>query len=326
MKERARQQARLGAEPDYEPIEMPRNSATGFICAFFATFIGFALIWHIWWLVAVGLVGAYVDLRRLRLARPGRGCHSRRGGGAPRSRQPQRPQRGAGPRPGGPMSTFEGTADRSRSQSHRRGGLTTASRRRRSMPPGGLASKRIIVGYGFWIFLLSDIIMFSAFFAAYAVLVERDGRRARAGGSCSICPTSRSRPPACCSPASPAAWRISAPSGGSELLFYGAMAATCLLGAGFLGLEIHEFAGLVAHGDGPTRSAFLSAFFTLVGCHGLHVTAGLLWLLTMMAQVFAKGFRPDILRRILCFSLFWHALDIIWVAMFTIVYLMGVAA
>ena len=92
---------------------------------------------------------------------------------------------------------------------------------------------------------------------------------------------------------------------------------------GFLALEVREFADLVARGAGPTRSAFLSAFFTLVGCHGLHVTAGLLWLLTMMAQVFAKGFRPDILRRLLCFSLFWHALDIIWVALFTVVYLLG---
>ena len=76
---------------------------------------------------------------------------------------------------------------------------------------------------------------------------------------------------------------------------------------------------------GPTRSAFLSAFFTLVGCHGLHVSAGILWLLTMMAQVFAKGFRPDIQRRILCFALFWHALDIIWIAVFTVVYLLGSA-
>ena len=83
--------------------------------------------------------------------------------------------------------------------------------------------------------------------------------------------------------------------------------------------------GLVAQGYGPQRSAFLSAFFALVGCHGLHVTAGLLWLLTMMAQVFAKGFRRDVLNRMLCFSLFWHALDIIWVALFTVVYLIGVA-
>ena len=82
---------------------------------------------------------------------------------------------------------------------------------------------------------------------------------------------------------------------------------------------------MIAHGAGPTRSAFLSAFFTLVGCHGLHVTLGLLWLLTMMAQVFAKGYRADILRRVLCFSLFWHTLDIIWVALFTVVYLMGAA-
>jgi cytochrome o ubiquinol oxidase subunit 3 len=107
------------------------------------------------------------------------------------------------------------------------------------------------------------------------------------------------------------------------LSFYVAMAVTFGLGAIFVALELHEFAGMVAQGAGPRRSAFLSAFFTLVGCHGLHVSCGLLWLLTMMAQVFAKGFRADILRRILCFSLFWHALDIIWVALFTVVYLIG---
>jgi cytochrome o ubiquinol oxidase subunit 3 len=101
------------------------------------------------------------------------------------------------------------------------------------------------------------------------------------------------------------------------------MAVTFVLGGIFLSLEIHEFIGMVAQGAGPQRSAFLSAFFTLVGCHGLHVTLGLLWLLTMMAQVYAKGYRADILRRVLCFSLFWHALDIIWVALFTVVYLYG---
>jgi len=103
------------------------------------------------------------------------------------------------------------------------------------------------------------------------------------------------------------------------------MAVTCLLGLSFLALELKEFASLVARGAGPSRSSFLSAFFTLVGCHGLHVSIGILWLLTMMAQVFAKGFRADIERRILCFALFWHALDIIWVALFTVVYLMGAA-
>jgi cytochrome o ubiquinol oxidase subunit 3 len=108
-------------------------------------------------------------------------------------------------------------------------------------------------------------------------------------------------------------------------MYYAGMALTCVLGAAFLVLEIHEFSGLVEDGAGPTRSAFLSAFFALIGCHGLHVALGMLWLLTMVAQVWAKGFREDIQRRLLCFSLFWHTLDIIWVALFSLVYLAGVA-
>ena len=186
------------------------------------------------------------------------------------------------------------------------------------------ASKRIIVGYGFWIFLLSDIIMFSAFFATYAVLVD-----STAGG-----PTGAQLFDARNVAVETAALLLSSFTCGlgsigaqmhSNLWFHGAMAATLVLGVVFLGLEIHEFAGLVAQGAGPTRSAFLSAFFSLVGCHGLHVTVGLLWLLTMMAQVVAKGYRADIQRRILCFGLFWHALDIIWVGLFTVVYLMGIS-
>ncbi len=98
---------------------------------------------------------------------------------------------------------------------------------------------------------------------------------------------------------------------------------TGALGLGFLVLEFSEFARMLAAGAGPDRSAFLSSFFALVGLHGLHVTIGLLWLGTMMAQFWAKGFGEDILRRGLCFGLFWHALDIIWVGIFTNVYLLG---
>jgi cytochrome o ubiquinol oxidase subunit 3 len=100
-------------------------------------------------------------------------------------------------------------------------------------------------------------------------------------------------------------------------------AATFALGAIFLSLEFSEFAGMLAQGAGPSRSAFLSSFFSLVGLHGAHVTVGLLWLAFMMAQVAAQGPRDFVLRRILCFSLFWHALDIIWVAVMSLVYLMG---
>ena len=98
-----------------------------------------------------------------------------------------------------------------------------------------------------------------------------------------------------------------------------------MLGAAFLFIEVTEFAGMVAKGAGPSRSAFLSAFFTLVGMHGLHVTTGLIALVYLVAQVIAKGLGAAVLRRLLCWSLFWHALDIVWVGVFTLVYLMGAA-
>jgi heme/copper-type cytochrome/quinol oxidase subunit 3 len=101
------------------------------------------------------------------------------------------------------------------------------------------------------------------------------------------------------------------------------LAATGVLGAAFLALEIRELTGMLNAGAGPARSAFLSGFFALVGCHGLHVAGGLLWLGTMMAQLRSRGFEPTLMRRLSCFSLFWHALDIIWVAIFTVVYLFG---
>ena len=189
---------------------------------------------------------------------------------------------------------------------------------------GGPASKRIIVGYGFWIFLLSDVILFASLFAAYAVLSTAiaDGpagrqifelRNVALETACLLASSFM------CGMASLAVAQRNQKWTQLTLLVTG------LLGLCFLLIELHEFSGLIARGDGPTRSAFLSSFFTLVGCHGLHVTAGLLWLGTVMAQFLAKGFRRDIRYRFLCFSLFWHALDIIWVAIFSLVYLVGVS-
>ena len=191
-----------------------------------------------------------------------------------------------------------------------------------SRSEGGPAPKRVIVGYGFWIFLLSDIVMFSAFFASYAVLV---GQTAGGPSGHELFDLKSAALETACLLASSFTCGLASIAAGARnrTWFTVAMAVTCVLGLSFLTLEVTEFARLVAQGAGPSRSAFLSAFFTLVGCHGLHVSAGILWLLTMMAQVFAKGFRADIQRRILCFALFWHALDIIWVALFTVVYLMG---
>jgi cytochrome o ubiquinol oxidase subunit III len=186
----------------------------------------------------------------------------------------------------------------------------------------GPAPKRIVTGYGFWLFLLSDIVMFSCFFASYAVLVGQTAGGPR--GSQLFDLRNVAVETGCLLLSSFTCGLASIAAGArNQRCFQAAMAVTCFLGLAFLALEGREFSGLVARGAGPTRSAFLSSFFALVGCHGIHVSAGILWLLTMMAQVFAKGFRADILRRLLCFALFWHALDIIWVAVFSVVYLLG---
>ena len=187
----------------------------------------------------------------------------------------------------------------------------------------GPAPKRIVVAFGFWIFLLSDIVMFSALFAAYAVLV-----RATAGGPTGaqlFSQTSVAIETGCLLASSYTCGMMSlAVSARRRLDTYLFALITFVLGAAFVYLEVREFADMIARGATPQRSAFLSAFFTLVGCHGLHVTAGLIWLAVMMAQVAARGFRASVKRRLLCFALFWHALDIIWVWLFTVVYLMGV--
>jgi cytochrome o ubiquinol oxidase subunit 3 len=184
------------------------------------------------------------------------------------------------------------------------------------------ASKRVIVGFGFWIFLLSDIVLFSCLFAAHAVL-----QTATAGGPSGrdlFNPTSIAIETACLLLSSfTCGLSAVAANARSQLWTQAALLVTGLLGLTFLLLEARDFAAMVAEGAGPQRSAFLSSFFAVVGCHGAHVTAGLLWLGTMMAQIFFKGFRPNIMRRLLCFGMFWHVLDIIWVALFTIVYLIG---
>ena len=187
---------------------------------------------------------------------------------------------------------------------------------------GGPSGKRVIVGFGFWIFLLSDIVMFSAIFATYAVM--KDATNGGPGASELFDLRNVAIETLCllfssfmCGMAMIAANRRNMAFAQAGFLLTG------LLGAAFLWLELREFAEMIARGAGPDRSGFLSSFFTLVGCHGLHVTAGLLWLGTMMAQIATHGFRPNIMRRLMCFSLFWHALDIIWVALFTIVYLLG---
>jgi cytochrome o ubiquinol oxidase subunit 3 len=186
----------------------------------------------------------------------------------------------------------------------------------------GPAAKRIVVGYGFWIFLLSDIVMFSCFFATFAVQ-----RSATAGGPSAHdiveLPRVALETGALLLSSYTCGLSFAATNARNKLWTQIFLLITGLLGLAFVGMELQEFISLAQRGITPQRSGFLTSFFGLVGLHGLHVTVAGMWLLTMMAQVQVKGFRREIVHRLICFNLFWHALDIVWIGIFTIVYLMG---
>ena len=315
MKQKAIEQRRLTDLPDYKTIEMPHNSATGFVTAFFAVLTGFALIWHIWWMVIIGLIGAFAtfvafawrDVSEFHLS-------AEELAEADHRRREARVALVEGREPGITPVEYTGPS-----------GHGSNEIAHRMEPDGGYkgpASKRITTGYGFWIFLLSDFVLFSGFYASYAVLSHATAGGPSAKGLFDLKIVMLETSFLLLS--SFACGMATIASNVRNMLWTQvSYAITGLLGVGFLFLETSEFAKMLAEGAGPGRSAFLSSFFALVGLHGLHVTVGLLWLGTMMAQFWAKGFRADIMRRGLCFALFWHALDIIWVGIFTNVYLLG---
>jgi cytochrome o ubiquinol oxidase subunit 3 len=179
------------------------------------------------------------------------------------------------------------------------------------------------VAFGFWIYIMSDCILFSCFFASYAVL-----HTSVFGGAgpkelfdlnyvmieTFLLLTS--------SFTYGLAMLATHKNNKAQVLTW--LFITFLLGLGFIGMEINEFHHLIIEGNGPDRSAFLSSFFGLVGLHGLHVTCGLIWMALLMFQVSTRGLTAMVNRKLACLSLFWHFLDIIWIFVFTVVYLMGV--
>jgi cytochrome o ubiquinol oxidase subunit 3 len=176
---------------------------------------------------------------------------------------------------------------------------------------------------GFWMYLMTDCILFASLFATYAVL-----HNSTFGG-----PTSRDLFSLPLSFAETMILLFSSVTCGFAMLsalrseknqIIAWLAVTFLLGATFIAIELTEFSHLIQEGNSWTRSAFLSSFFTLVGTHGLHVSVGLLWILVMMVQVFLMGVTTITFRRLVIFSMFWHFLDLIWIFIFTFVYLMGV--
>ena len=179
--------------------------------------------------------------------------------------------------------------------------------------------------FGFWLYLMTDCVLFACVFATYAVLVNHTAG-GPSGKEIFELPYVLGETFLLLISSCTYGFSMLAAHRGSKSQALGWLAATFLLGAGFIGMEINEFHHLIVEGFGPDRSAFLSSFFTLVGMHGLHVTAGLVWMLVLMAQIKTRGLTPQNNTRLMCLSLFWHFLDIVWICVFTIVYLMGVAA
>lgn len=176
---------------------------------------------------------------------------------------------------------------------------------------------------GFWIYLMSDALIFATLFATFGVLST-----SYAGG-----PSPREIFDLPLVALNTALLLFSSITFGMGMIdmeagrtraTQGWLAVTGLLGLGFLGVELYEFAHLVAEGAGPTRSAFLSGFFGLVGTHGLHVLFGIIWIAVMLVQVGQRGLNLDNKRRLMCLGMFWHLLDVVWIGVFTFVYLLGV--
>ena len=175
---------------------------------------------------------------------------------------------------------------------------------------------------GFWIYLMSDCLIFAMLFATYGVLGT-----SYAGGpgpkELFELPLVALNTSMLLFSSITYGFAMLSMEEGRQRIMQMWLAFTGLFGLAFLSIEMYEFATLIHEGAGPTRSAFLSSFFTLVGTHGLHVTMGFIWLVTLMVQVQKHGLIAANKRRLMCLSMFWHFLDVIWIGVFTFVYLMG---
>ncbi|WP_093331783.1 cytochrome o ubiquinol oxidase subunit III [Sphingomonas rubra] len=177
--------------------------------------------------------------------------------------------------------------------------------------------------FGFWLYLMSDCLIFAMLFAAYAVYGNSTAGGPGAAELFEL-PLVATNTAMLLLSSITYGFAMIATDEKRQGATIGWLGVTALFGAAFLAIELYEFSHLIHEGAGPQRSAFLSSFFLLVGTHGLHVTFGLIWLAVLVVQVLRRGLEPANVRRLQCLSLFWHFLDVIWIGVFTFVYLMGV--
>jgi len=176
---------------------------------------------------------------------------------------------------------------------------------------------------GFWVFLMSDAVIFALLFATYGVMLSRTAGGPTPAATYKMAPAFIETLLLLTSSFTFGMASVAMKHGASRRQMLGWMAVTLLLGAAFLGLELHDFATMFGAGAFPTRSGYLSAFFALVPLHGLHVLAGGLWMVVMMIQLMTFGLDARVKVNIQRLGLFWHFLDIVWIAIFSVVYLQG---
>ena len=176
---------------------------------------------------------------------------------------------------------------------------------------------------GFWVYLMTDALLFATLFCAYAVLHNETFGGPSSRELFSL-PTAFTQTMILLVSTVTCGFAMLASLRNKKTHVIAWLATTFLLGASFVVIEFSEFSHLIQEGNSWKRSAFLSSFFTLVSTHGLHISVGLLWMVVMMAQVFWSGVTDITFRRLITFSLFWHFLDLVWIFIFTFVYLMGV--
>ncbi|VFP83308.1 cytochrome o ubiquinol oxidase subunit III [Candidatus Erwinia haradaeae] len=176
--------------------------------------------------------------------------------------------------------------------------------------------------FGFWLYLMSDCIIFATLFATYGVMVNNIAS-GPAGRDFFSLPFVLLETILLLSSSMTHGLALIQTHTGHKNAVIGYLGLTFLFGLGFIGMEIYEFLHLISRGINPTVSGFISGFFTLVGTHGLHVIAGMIWMLVLMLQIVIRGLTVINRTRLMCLSLFWHFLDVIWICVFTIVYLIG---